>query len=1140
MSAPLPDLRGCIEIVDPLETLVADTLGTCRVRLINRSTRVWAHAADHPIRLCYHWLSAGGTTTVHDGLRTPLTADLAPQDSVEILVQIKAPSEASAAILEMTIVAEWLAWGETCGFTPCRQPVAITDLAHETRGAARFLTIPSNVLVNEVLKVALQYDNQSNVVWPACGPHPFVPALRWLDADGRPDPTTPVVRIPMRADIAPGAVGTLTGSITAPPGVGAYTLEATAVREACYWLDQSDAFMSRRVVVTTQSPRDVHKGPHVAHRRRQDCEAEGAIYRAWLAQHGTPGRSERALLDLQQLPCVHVIIPIIPLSSVDATADLSHTLASLTAQWHPGWRATVIGNMAPQTMLQHGATPESRLRFVPYDTDDRGVLINQLLKTAEDGLVLIVDPGDTLEPHALAFFAAEAKRHPEADWFTCDEDARDDAGDRHNPLLRPPPNDELLLTWPLMIGRASVRASTLRRLGMLAPGLNALALCGAALADAASHHGLGTRWRHLPHILMTRGLAGTAADQDLKSRMALATLAEKTLRAAGRHARVEAIHAVIGLRVRWPLPATPPLVSIIIPTRDEPELLRCCVGSLLQRTNYPRYEIILVDHENSDPAARAYIDGLAAAGAVRVLPHRGPFNWAAMNNRAAREAQGDVLILLNDDTEVIHEGWLHELVSQVLRPEVAAVGPALWFADNRLQHGGIRLAPGVPGHFGRCAPRGPNLPLRLSVANAQVGVTGACLAIRRAELLSAGGLDENELPIQYNDVDLCLRLTQRLGRRVVWTPHAELFHWESATRGKVEDAPFLRRRQAALSVLNAQYFTAMQEDPAFSPNLARGSTTELAAQPRVSLRETAWRLGPTSAKPKLAIVHIPKTAGSALRLALQRVLPASVLVIDARENLLCHEGHPEARAQVAARAAASPVWVSHFGSGFGKLLGVDAIYATVLREPVRRLRSQYTHLVSSPTSPLHHTPFVDSTLEQLLQWGILQGNVMVHALAGRAPESVTWRQLQAAHRTATAQFVGFRLPDEVWLGNASALRERHASRPEDDLTLLEQAWSKIKESYAFVGLQEQLDKHMNALTMALGWEPIKVGRDNVSANRTVVLGDSEAIAAYTRLDRLLYERIANLNGGLHLVPERLERCAAYGLLAKEPAAPGEC
>jgi GT2 family glycosyltransferase len=272
--------------------------------------------------------------------------------------------------------------------------------------------------------------------------------------------------------------------------------------------------------------------------------------------------------------------------------------------------------------------------------------------------------------------------------------------------------------------------------------------------------------------------------------------------------------------VRYELPESPPLVSLIVPTRNGLELLRRCINSILEKTDYPNYEILIVDNGSDQQAVLEYLANIVNDRRVRVLRDDRSFNFSALNNSAVQSARGEVVGLINNDIEVISPDWLSEMVSIALQPSVGAVGARLWFPDETLQHGGIILGVGgVANHSHKHLPRGvPGYFGRAALIQSFSAVTAACLVVRRDLYEQVGGLDEANLAVAFNDVDFCLKLREA-GYRNVWTPHAELYHHESATRG-YEDTPVKKERfEREIAHKRRRWGAVLTTDPAYSPNL---------------------------------------------------------------------------------------------------------------------------------------------------------------------------------------------------------------------------------------------------------------------------------------------------------------------------------
>ena len=301
------------------------------------------------------------------------------------------------------------------------------------------------------------------------------------------------------------------------------------------------------------------------------------------------------------------------------------------------------------------------------------------------------------------------------------------------------------------------------------------------------------------------------------------------------HARVRSLQwlanlrvagAKVGLensltRVVWPMPAQPPLVTVIVPTRNSHALLQVAMQGLLNHTHYPALELIVVDNDSDCEQTLAYFDELSQAG-VKVLSYPKPFNYAAINNFAVQHAQGELLLLLNNDVEIKDPRWLSEMVVQFQRPGVGVVGKKLLWPDGLVQHGGVVVGVnGLAAHaFNDCWADDPGYMGLNRLDREQSAVTAACLMMAREDFLALGGLDETHLPVAFNDVDLCLKVRD-LGKRVVITTRFPLIHHESASRGR-EDTP----QKTARAKLERQAFMqrwinkdVVFTDPYYHPGL---------------------------------------------------------------------------------------------------------------------------------------------------------------------------------------------------------------------------------------------------------------------------------------------------------------------------------
>jgi GT2 family glycosyltransferase len=282
---------------------------------------------------------------------------------------------------------------------------------------------------------------------------------------------------------------------------------------------------------------------------------------------------------------------------------------------------------------------------------------------------------------------------------------------------------------------------------------------------------------------------------------------------------------VVPQKMQHVLPAVQPLVSLIIPTKNNVALLRQCIDSILEKTSYPNYEILVVDNGSDQPETLDYLKTLITNPKIRVIRDNYAFNYSALNNYAVTFAKGEILGLINDDIEVSDlksVDWLTEMVSHSLRPGVGAVGARLWYPNDTLQHAGMVLVGGIARHIHKHLHRGEaGFNGRAVLTQNFSAVTGACLVVKKALFEQVGGLNDQELAVGFNDVDFCLKLVEA-GYRNVWTPHAELIHHESATRGQDNSPEKQRRAEKELRYMRKRWGDKLYIDPAYNPNLSDG------------------------------------------------------------------------------------------------------------------------------------------------------------------------------------------------------------------------------------------------------------------------------------------------------------------------------
>lgn len=504
-------------------------------------------------------------------------------------------------------------------------------------------------------------------------------------------------------------------------------------------------------------------------------------YHAWAAARraeAAPSASSAGIL---------VLVP----AAIGQGAAVARTLAGLNAQTHARWSAIVAYDGG-----EAQATAQERVTLAAWN--EAGTLGDWLTGTSAEAVCLL-EPGDVLAPDALSRLVAGL---PEADLVYGDE-TRSDGSAR----LKPDWSPDFALAGGY-VGRPCLVAMTLaRRLGTLPLGHAAEFPLRLELAVLSAATGA----RHVPQVLAVT--AGRPADPAARARALDASLAEE-----GRGPRAALRGGVVDLL--WPLPEPAPLVSVVVPSRDRLDLITRVTRGVLQETVYPAIELVVVDNGSTEPEVLALYEGLRRDPRVRIMSYPEPFNFAAMVNAGVAAARGTIVVLLNNDVAVLEPGWLEAMVRQAARPEIGAVGAKLLYGSGLLQHAGVVV--GLGGQAGHTLRRRPgNAPGRLGqlrVAHEVSAVTAACLAVARAKYEQVGGFDAQAFPIDFNDVDFCLRLAAA-GYRTIWTPAATLSHLESVSRGPSVGAARQRFEQEA-SRFAERWRAVVRHDPYYHPSLS--------------------------------------------------------------------------------------------------------------------------------------------------------------------------------------------------------------------------------------------------------------------------------------------------------------------------------
>lgn len=553
-------------------------------------------------------------------------------------------------------------------------------------------------------------------------------------------------------------------------------------------------------------------------------------YEDWVRRYDTIDANSRkkmtaCVAKLAQKPLISVVMP----TFNTPEKYLRLAIDSVLAQSYPNWELCIADDASTQPhvaqILEEYSKRDARIKYVIRSANGHiSQASNSALELARGEYTALLDHDDELTEDALLCVAQEISSFPTAELIYSDEDKKTSYGLRFNPYFKPDFNHELFLQQNFVCHLAIYKTETIKKIGGFRSAglegaqdwdlaLRVLALCGAE------------KVRHIPHILYHwRVIEGsTAQSTDYKPYVleAQKRAVGDYLKSINRSAEIEIKSDIAQLHVTYPVPSPAPLVSIIIPTHDQLGLLQRCVNTILERTSYKPFEIIIVNNNSVEDATLNWLREISVNPIIRVINDPQPFNFARINNDAVKHARGELLAFLNNDLSVINPDWLTRMVSHLSHKETGVVGAKLLYPNDMIQHGGVILGiGGVAGHSHKNFPRHDcGYFNRLILTQNASAVTAACMLVRRIDFESLSGFDAETFAVAFNDIDLCLRF-RAAGFGVVYCPEALLYHYESASRGLENTPEKFSRFEREIDNMQKRWGDTLKNDPFYNPNLS--------------------------------------------------------------------------------------------------------------------------------------------------------------------------------------------------------------------------------------------------------------------------------------------------------------------------------
>lgn len=552
---------------------------------------------------------------------------------------------------------------------------------------------------------------------------------------------------------------------------------------------------------------------------RQQIQDEAWIYRKWIK------KNEKDIFKTESLEYNPLLSIIVPLSEV-SPSYLKQMICSVLSQTYKNWELCIVSSQAEEYLgpknLKSYVKQYPNIKLIFDDSIAAvSILSNTALRLSSGKYVLFMGANDTLAPNAMYEVVKQLNETPTLKLIYSDEDKIDRNGKRFNPHFKSSWNPDMLFSMNYISHLVCIQKELVDQIGGFQEqyeGNHEYDL----LLRASSHLNsceISRIEKVLYHTRKDQRLEDTTNDTFDSTGL---EVLQNYFRENNSLITVENGLVPHTYKVNYPIPIPQPLVSLIIPTRDGYEILHNCVESVLGKTAYRNYEIIVIDNQTTCQKTLNYFNKINCYSNVTVISYNHPFNYSAINNFGVNHAKGNIIGLINNDVEVINAEWLTEMVSHVLRPEIGAVGAKLYYGDNTLQHAGVILGlGGGAGHSHKYFEGDENgYYNRLKVVQNYAAVTAACLIVRKNVFEEVGGLNEEHLTVAFNDVDLCLKILKK-GYRNLWTPYAELYHHESKSRGAEDTPAKIERAKKEVEFLRDEHLKLIMEDPYYNKNLTR-------------------------------------------------------------------------------------------------------------------------------------------------------------------------------------------------------------------------------------------------------------------------------------------------------------------------------
>ncbi len=547
---------------------------------------------------------------------------------------------------------------------------------------------------------------------------------------------------------------------------------------------------------------------------------ESQAYKQWIEYN------EEEILEISDLEYTPLISIITPTYNTDKKY-LKDMLKSVLSQTYLNWELCIADDASSNEdtikILKEYESNHENIKVV-YRKENGHIseASNSALELAWGEYIVLLDHDDMLSPNALYEMVKKINENKKLKLIYSDEDKIDEENNRFSPHFKSGWNPDMFYSQNYICHLVLLKKQLVEKIGGFRKGYEGSQDYDLFIRyiDEIKDDEIDRIEKILYHWRAIEGSTALSSSEKNYAHEAGLKALKSFFVKKDKNIKVENGLVKNTYKVNYPLPKVEPLVSIIIPTKDGYKILSKCIKSILEKTLYKNYEIIIIDNQTTCKKALIYLDKLSKQENITILKYPHVFNYSAINNFAVKHSKAEIVALLNNDVEIISYHWLTEMVQQVIRKEIGAVGAMLYYDDNTIQHAGVILGiGGVAGHSHKYFEKSDNgYFFRLKIVQNLSAVTGACLVVRKKLFEEVSGLEEENLKIAFNDVDFCIKLLEK-GYRNLWTPYVELYHHESISRGKEDNAEKVARFNSEITYMKNKWLNYLELDKYYNNNL---------------------------------------------------------------------------------------------------------------------------------------------------------------------------------------------------------------------------------------------------------------------------------------------------------------------------------